>query len=240
MTSKKLSWAVLLALAISYNGFSQVGIGTTGPDASSILEISSTTQGILLPRMTTAQRNAIVSPATGLTLYNSTTNQYQYNIGTPAAPVWNTLATSNVGQSFKYSNTDITTNVNPATAVNVPLFGTLNWNDNNSLYVVSGNQVTITQAGRYSINVNIAITSTVQRASPEIRITVNGTAVGTYGSTGYIRSMGSHNESSINFTEVLQLNANDVVRITGSQGASSGAVTMRNAGSSNVYIEKKS
>lgn len=49
----------------------QVGIGTTTPAASSILEISSTTKGLLIPRMTQAQKNAISSPATGLQIYQT-------------------------------------------------------------------------------------------------------------------------------------------------------------------------
>ncbi|MDN3676442.1 fibrobacter succinogenes major paralogous domain-containing protein [Flavobacterium paronense] len=52
----------------------QVGIGTTTPDASSILDVKSTAAGFLPPRMTTAQRNAIVSPAIGLTIYNTSIN----------------------------------------------------------------------------------------------------------------------------------------------------------------------
>lgn len=48
----------------------QVGIGAT-PVASAILQIDSTTQGFLLPRMTSAQRLAIVSPATGLMVYDT-------------------------------------------------------------------------------------------------------------------------------------------------------------------------
>jgi uncharacterized protein (TIGR02145 family) len=54
--------------------FAQVGIGTTNPDASSALDINSTSAGFLPPRMTTAQRNAIASPAVGLTIYNTTIN----------------------------------------------------------------------------------------------------------------------------------------------------------------------
>jgi hypothetical protein len=57
------------------------GIGTTTPNPSSILEMSSTTKGMLLPRMTVAQRNAIVSPAIGLMIYqtNNTAGFYYYN-----------------------------------------------------------------------------------------------------------------------------------------------------------------
>src|SRR4051812_11016285 len=52
-------------------GFAQnnVGIGTTTPNASALLELSSTSKGLLIPRMTQAQRNAIASPATGLLVY---------------------------------------------------------------------------------------------------------------------------------------------------------------------------
>ncbi len=52
-----------------------VGIGTPTPAASALLDVSSTTKGFLPPRLTTAQRDAIGSPATGLVLYNATTNK---------------------------------------------------------------------------------------------------------------------------------------------------------------------
>jgi len=53
----------------SYTASSQVGIGTTTPDQSSILDISSTTGGLLLPRMNEAQRDGISNPAIGLLIY---------------------------------------------------------------------------------------------------------------------------------------------------------------------------
>jgi len=56
----------------------EVGIGTTSIDASAKFQIDSTTQGALLPRMTTTERNAISSPANGLLIYNTTANQFQY------------------------------------------------------------------------------------------------------------------------------------------------------------------
>jgi hypothetical protein len=61
---------------------SNVLIGTTTDVASSKLTIESTTQGFLPPRMTTTQRNAIASPATGLMIYNSTDNLVQAYNGT--------------------------------------------------------------------------------------------------------------------------------------------------------------
>ncbi len=70
---KKISiFFALLALGITIRAQS-VGIGTTTPNASAQLDVSSTTQGVLAPRMTTAQRDAIENPADGLTIFNTTT-----------------------------------------------------------------------------------------------------------------------------------------------------------------------
>ncbi|MEO6177027.1 MAG: hypothetical protein ABIP27_17875 [Flavobacterium circumlabens] len=55
----------------SFLGNAQIGIGTTTPNASSVLDITSTTQGLLPPRMTTIQRNAIATPADGLIVYDT-------------------------------------------------------------------------------------------------------------------------------------------------------------------------
>jgi hypothetical protein len=52
----------------------QLGIGTASPSPSAALEIVSTNSGLLLPRMTTAQRDAIVSPTRGLMIFNLSDN----------------------------------------------------------------------------------------------------------------------------------------------------------------------
>ena len=49
----------ILVVLISMSLSAQVGIGTTTPDASAMLQIDNTTQGVLVPRMTQVQRNAI-------------------------------------------------------------------------------------------------------------------------------------------------------------------------------------
>lgn len=59
----------------------QIGIGTPSPDASALLDLTSTTKGLLLPRMTTVQQAAIINPAIGLTIFNTTTGQIETNKG---------------------------------------------------------------------------------------------------------------------------------------------------------------
>ena len=55
-----------------------VGIGTGTPVASAKLDVSSTTQGFAMPRMTSVQRKAIASPAQGLQVFDTTLNGFYY------------------------------------------------------------------------------------------------------------------------------------------------------------------
>ncbi len=58
-----------------------VGIRNSSPNASAALDVTSTTAGVLIPRMTTAQYNAITSPATGLLIYCTDNNKFYYYDG---------------------------------------------------------------------------------------------------------------------------------------------------------------
>lgn len=61
----------LLFLAAFGISHAQVGINTPTPDASAALDVESTTQGMLVPRMTEAQRDLVATPATGLLVYQT-------------------------------------------------------------------------------------------------------------------------------------------------------------------------
>ena len=66
--------------SVHYIQNGKVGIGTTSPEATALLDVASTTKGVLFPRMTETQKNAISSPATGLMVYqtNGTEGLYIY------------------------------------------------------------------------------------------------------------------------------------------------------------------
>lgn len=94
------SGAGLLGLSTSGNGVNGISVNSKGgafrnqvlveeyatanevQDASALFEVKSTVKGVLLPRMTTTQRNAIGTPATGLEIYNTTTNRKEVYNGT--------------------------------------------------------------------------------------------------------------------------------------------------------------
>lgn len=78
---KSLS-SCIACLIISASAMAQnVGIGTTHPNSSALLDVSSTNQGFLYPRMTTQQRSAIVNPADGLHIYNTDMGAPEYYNG---------------------------------------------------------------------------------------------------------------------------------------------------------------
>lgn len=69
---KMIAFGVLLFCGLASGARAQsLGIGTTTPSPSARLDISSTSQGLLIPRMTAAQRKAIVAPATGLLVFQT-------------------------------------------------------------------------------------------------------------------------------------------------------------------------
>jgi len=140
MKSKFLLIAILY-YSLKVHAQQNVGIGTTTPNSSAVLDITSTNKGVLLPRLTMAQRDAISSPANGLAIYQTDNSQgIYYYTGTKwlqlNAGVKNTGAGTN-GQLALWSGTNSLTGVanvnwdNTNTRLNVsssnPGYGTTNW-----------------------------------------------------------------------------------------------------------------
>ncbi|GAA3630594.1 hypothetical protein [Flavivirga jejuensis] len=88
MKKPTLSFILYCFISITY---AQVGIGTTTPDGSSVMDVESTDKGLLIPRLTNNQKNNILNPATGLMVYDLTNKCTSVNIGPPFAPNWECL-----------------------------------------------------------------------------------------------------------------------------------------------------
>jgi hypothetical protein len=135
-------------LRIDQNGGVNIG-GTADAAASSLLEITSTTKGFLPPRMTTAQRDAIATPATGLSVYNSslatndvyTSAWYQQPNGLTGS---DTLDFPSTGS---HSSADLTITVTGAADGDMVILGVPNasvTNDSNyTAWVSTANTVTV-------------------------------------------------------------------------------------------------
>ena len=109
---KKLIQILLFVVLISpiggWGAFAQIGINATNtpPSSSAMLDVSSTTKGMLIPRMTSGQRTSITGTQ-GLMVYDITTNTFWYHNGSNWNQVISTTLTnlwSNVGQDLYYNN----------------------------------------------------------------------------------------------------------------------------------------
>lgn len=92
-----------------------LGIGTSGPQISAILDIESTSKAVLLPRLTTTQRNNISTPLESMLIYNTTTDQFEFY---SASGTWDALGggdsiytadgTVSTNRSINFSNNFLT------------------------------------------------------------------------------------------------------------------------------------
>jgi hypothetical protein len=127
-------------------GAMAIGKGATAPVASAQLEIVSTTKGLLIPVMTTTQRNAISSPADGLMVYDSTLHTpYWYLNGT-----WTPLPTSGSYTPTLTNTANITTS-----ALNQAYYTRVG----NIVTVTIGGTMTPTAAATTTLTFTLPITS---------------------------------------------------------------------------------
>lgn len=112
----------------------QVGIGTTSPDNSSILDVNSTDKGVLFPRLTATERDAITAPANGLLLFNTTTGLFNYYNSGWLSFASGIISPSNGGTGVANNNTatltlpasfPISITAAAATSVSLPTSGKL-------------------------------------------------------------------------------------------------------------------
>lgn len=177
-------------LAVTGSIFGSVGIaaGTLSLNASAILQADSTTQGFLPPRMTTTQRDAIVLPATGLVIYNTTNlaletydgtgwEQGDGNVTGPASATDNAFALYNgtTGKIIKNSNLTYASNVIATTSGDIGInafttFVRFNSNTLTGIATAVGTALDFTSL----INTNIVGTTTltIGSAVDDLRLSV--------------------------------------------------------------------
>ncbi|MBL4753458.1 MAG: hypothetical protein JKY52_07685, partial [Flavobacteriales bacterium] len=160
--------SVMGMIILGAPAWAQVGIGTTTPDASAVLDLTSTTKGMLISRLTMVQRNAIVSPATGLLVYQTDNNPaYYYNAGTPGVPNWVRLFSGSSAGGWDLSG-------NVGTTVGTHFLGTTDAQDL-AIYTNNLERLRVTSAG----NVGIGTTT------PDVKLEVVGQAKTSGTFTGY-------------------------------------------------------
>lgn len=228
---KNLTAAAAIILIFSLNhavliAQENVGIGTTSPDNTSILELRSTTQGFLVPRMSTAQRTAISSPADGLLIYNTDNDRFEYyNAGLTQ---WFGLIGAAGGITFDLITAG--TNTNQALVIGA----------NSSLDVTGNGRIVATEyngTGSVTANVDLA-TSEVSGVLPIIKggtnastLTANGFLI--YNGTSIVASGFDDNSFLDNSLTSGNIYVGNLANVA-TEVAMSGDVSINNAGVTTV------
>lgn len=118
------------------------GIGGTAV-SSAALDIQSTSKGFLAPRMTTAQRDAIAGPATGLMIYNTTLGYYQVYNGTLWTSVGGGATGGGADQIFVENGQTVTTNYTITAGKNAMSAGPISINAGITVTIPTGSVWTI-------------------------------------------------------------------------------------------------
>ena len=198
-----------MLLGINYNGYSQVGIGTTNPDDGSILQIDSTTGALVPPRMTSTQMQAIPTPLDGALVFNITRNSYYVYKNN----VWTSISNSTltINKDFGGGNNALSTPNN--TYVNFPIGPAEVIVNNPDVYNVTENgTITIKEKGNYLFSASLS-SSNMPNGNVKyiLAITINNTLRG-YLSRG-VATLPSSDYWGTSGTIIYPINANDVVKM---------------------------
>ena len=172
-------FTLLAALLLTATTYAQIGINNENPDASAALDITSTTAGFLMPRMTNAQRQAISNPAAGLQvfvtdfdggsvmLYNGTEwGTLSFTKKRPDAPIIGTATLGNTEAivPFTAPSSDGGSPITSYTATSSPggITGTLSQSGSGSI-TVSG--LTNTTAYTFTVTATNAIGTSLASAA---------------------------------------------------------------------------
>ena len=173
---------VIIALSFVFlSGNAQTGIGTSTPSPSAKLEVASTNQGFLPPRIALTTANAaspVTSPATGLLIYNTATTGTAPNNVAPGYYYWNGSAwvaiLSNITSSSISGNGTTTTLTNFGAEINTQSGSTytLTATDNGKI-ISCTNTITITVPA-LTPGFNCLI---VQRGTGQVTLVANGSSI---------------------------------------------------------------
>lgn len=170
-------------LFITNYTLAQVGIGTTNPHPSSILHLNSTNSGLLVPRLTSVQKIAITSPATGLLIYQTDgANGFWFFNGLTWMPFGNTY-TFNNGLTLTGSNAQLGGELIKSTTIDFKDYNLIFKTTSASTYpgnlVIEGRNRNIMETGIYDNFVHFG------GGYPYIGTSVDGTILTDYSGSNY-------------------------------------------------------
>ena len=220
---------LLVVLTTQFSAGQNIGVGTTTPNSKAILDINSTTKGILVPSMTSIQRLAITSPPNGLLVYDTDKSEFYHFNATAWSPLLN-------GDYWSRPNTNRRRISNLLDSVGVGTTSPTEWLD------VDGNI-----RSRNNVMADNSVTATGTVSGGSLVTTGNLTALG----AGFVGGDLQTSADLIinNTTATMQLKSSSVnkgyfqlsgdnVRMGTNSGNSTGNLVIRMNGTDRVFVDE--
>ncbi len=204
----------------------QVGIGTELPNPSTVLDISASNKGVLLPRVNLLSETDIVTvtnPAHSLLVYNTnstvdvTPGFYYWNA---TIPKWVRLNNSTNTLSAKFQNYDNDDDNYCGSPTDLEIFTETVWNDDPMIFVRNNNtELEVKESGKYRIVMHTYLTNSEDDENEFMaalhQVYVNGIPTGAITITGVIEDEEStHNTDGAVLIDTFELHAGDKIRVT--------------------------
>ena len=248
-------FTIIILTIMSSNIFGQIGINTTNVKDGLVLEVNSSNKGVMFPTVALTARNnqapLVGVVPTGTLIFNTVefgSFPYEINKGfywwDNEHSIWMPMATSLENVTCQYKNQESTINFHLGplgTYRDMDLFANLVFSENFDIYQkVDANSLKINKDGLYAFTINLEMFKPTD-TDPEglsTRITVNGVSRGT---VQYWRSQENEGELSHHFTEYLQLNEGDVIKIQTARSTTSSStrvIHQAGANTSDITIQR--
>jgi hypothetical protein len=139
---------LLLFSFLFFKATAQIGIGTSTPDKSAVLDVTGSDKGFLAPRMSSSQRKAIASPAKGLMVFDNDSSYFFYYDGNS----WKSMRTVSVLSPWHRTGNKVLLN-NNADSVGIGkipkyVLDIKNAANVDSFYMISGQSVLSIKGGK--------------------------------------------------------------------------------------------
>lgn len=219
---KKYALIYISLFIFSLASYAQVGIGTTSPDASAILDLSSSSKGILIPKMSETEKTSITAPAEGLMVYQTNadrgfwfyngTNWVKFSFVGSGGNVthWHGILANHDGAStisFTTSQTFTKYNFTTGSQFHSSQSGDLSVSGGSGL---TDSRMTFPTGGTYEFTCIVALQNATAALSTDWTIFRNGVEV-PYLSIHFNVPNGSGAFASGTISGVLEINAGDYI-----------------------------
>ncbi|PTX61625.1 hypothetical protein C8N46_104268 [Kordia periserrulae] len=237
----------LLFLCFSVT-YSQIGINTTTVEDGVALKIESSDEGILIPRVSLTAKNNLspftTAPPTSTLIYNTQTSGTFPNNVVPGfyywdGSVWRPINDTKISKTTKFSNNSTSTNFNTSGGVDIDIFNSLQWNEDTALYnKINNTQLEILETGLYRVTCNLSlVTSDIERyiyTSLRLDTTDVGDRIHGVGP----EDSGGNDKFSIHFSQIIQINAGQILKLRSYRDGSSATITFDSLGTSSILVER--